>query len=262
VCVFQTNCVSTRNCDNSSENNGVFQGYKGFNLSNSGQCYKGVSFFYQPNRHERGSALQNSSELTGQENGVIQCYKGVSQSQDKYGYKGFEGNLFKDGKVGKCPFYKEDKHDKHDKTSNHFKHGLSSIRATGAEIWPVKGKNWTYLTFKDVTFSFSSFYEPDKCAVEHANCDNFSENNGVFQGHVSPYNLFKDGKVGKCPFSGYNLLILRGQIHERFGHTFSSIGLTGAEIWPVKDINAFQILEVFFYEPKKCAVECAVEHVF
>jgi hypothetical protein len=41
----------------------------------------------------------------------------------------------------------------------HFKHGLSSIRATGAEIRPVKGlsKNWTLL----------SFCELDKCAVEH-----------------------------------------------------------------------------------------------
>jgi hypothetical protein len=38
-----------------------------------------------------------------------------------------------------------------------FRHIFGSIRATGAEIWPVKGlrKIWTY------------FYEPEKCAVEH-----------------------------------------------------------------------------------------------
>jgi hypothetical protein len=31
-----------------------------------------------------------------------------------------------------------------------------------------------------------------------------------------------------------NLLILRGQLHERFEHSFSSIGPTGAEIRPVE----------------------------
>ncbi len=63
---------------NYSQNNDVSQSYKGCiilcsgnrcNLSSSslldenngessGQCYKGVSFFYQPARHERGSASQ------------------------------------------------------------------------------------------------------------------------------------------------------------------------------------------------------------
>jgi hypothetical protein len=102
--------------------------FKGYLSSSSGQensviqCYKGVSLFYQPTRHERGSAGQNY-------------------------------NSYKDEKIGKLPFICF----KNVLIYNHFEHTLGSIQATGAEIQPVKGlsKN-TFLLDISVTVGPSS----------------------------------------------------------------------------------------------------------
>jgi hypothetical protein len=91
-------------CENNSANNGVFQGYKGYQDitgQTSGQTSGCVSPFYQPTRHESGSASQ--------------IY-----------------NLYKDDKVGKLPFICICIKTVH--IYKHFEHGVGSIRAILAEL--------------------------------------------------------------------------------------------------------------------------------
>jgi hypothetical protein len=96
-------CVSPRN----SSENGVFQGYKGYQTSGY-QSSGHVSLFHPPTRHESGSYLQNYNSYSGYNLSGYQDYN--------YNY-----NLSNSG--------------------DHFKHTFSSIGPTGAEIRPVKGLN-------------------------------------------------------------------------------------------------------------------------
>ena len=87
---------------------------------------------------------------------------------------------------------------------NHFKHTFSMIGPRGAELRPVKGlskilsKNWPFIGAKGSTFSFSSFREPDKCAV--------------FSGYnlsCSGYNLYRNNGPAKAAKYSANPLFLR-----------------------------------------------------
>jgi hypothetical protein len=78
--------------------------------------------------------------------------------------------------------------------------------------------------------SFLSFRELCKCAVEHAS-DNANAN---LKANVLGCGILGKGK-DKCAVEhvfGYNLnlLILRGQLHERFKHSLDSIRAILAEI--------------------------------
>jgi hypothetical protein len=104
--------------DNYSENNGVFQGYKGYQ-SISGQSSGHVSLFYQPTRHESGSYVQISNLFyfhNNSEGNSLKIYNDNDYHNDFY-------NIFK-------PSYHAQKAHTHER----FKHGLGSIRAILAEL--------------------------------------------------------------------------------------------------------------------------------
>jgi hypothetical protein len=152
------------------------------------------------------------------------------------------------------------------------------------------------LTFKDanVTFSFSSFYELCKCAVEHASADasanafgykSYKSYNHIVNANanVSPLvSPFVPPFVPPCLCSILTMMFSNLEVffYEPDKCVFfaagSSLFLDRPNVFAcavvhkcaVKHANAnanakaFQILEVFFYEPDKCAVFAASFSLF
>ncbi len=113
---------------------GVFNSYKGYQSSSSSsssgqengmiQCYKGVRLFYQPTRHERGSALQNLN---------LNSYNLFLSSSSSF-YTIY--NCFNNAKAGKLyplynSYFKLQIHD-------HFAHSFSVIGPTGPRYGHLK----------------------------------------------------------------------------------------------------------------------------
>jgi hypothetical protein len=179
-------CISSRNCDNSSENNGVFQGYKGYKAKGyqdiTGQtsgcicnkCFKpsfgsirAILAEIEAVKILAKAKFLAKANVTFSFTSFYELYKCAVEHVYSQGYKGYK----------LPPIYNSNSNcicNKRVHINKCFKHSFSSIRAILAElevfqIYEAKAKN------KDrelvVAFSFSSFCELYKCAVEHASAN-------------------------------------------------------------------------------------------
>jgi hypothetical protein len=172
--------------DNSGSKNGL-KGYchvnlffieaKGYNLSNSGNTFSFSSFHELYKCAVEHVFGYKCAVFSGNLSNSGYNYKGYQDYNYNYYNWSNSGNHFKHTFSSIRPTGAEieaflyDKCDcKLSNSGNHFKHTSSTIGPTGVEIRPVKDLilskgHQAKARAKGSTFWFSSFCEPDKCAV-------------------------------------------------------------------------------------------------